>query len=75
MKYLDELVEYTYFEKVEDGLYYVSLDDSESKEPQSAKGMLKVLHLLEHYKPLLHLQKQGKLEMVVDDRALVVKCK
>ncbi len=75
MKKLDKLFEYSYFEKVEDGLYAVSLEESEPKEPKSAKGMLKVLGLSELYKPLYDLEKEDKLEMVVDDRSLIVKCK
>ena len=56
MKKLDKLFEYSYFEKVEDGLYAVSLEESEPKEPKSAKGMLKVLGLSELYKPLYDLE-------------------
>ena len=75
MKKLKKLFEYTYFEKVEKGLYYVSLEETQKKEPKSVKGMLKVLGYLDLYKPLSDLEKEGKLEMVVDDRALIVKCK
>ena len=74
-KYLDELFDYSEFNKIENGLYYVSLTDEETREPQSPKGMLKVLGMLEFYKPLQELEKNDKIEMVVDDRALIIKSK
>ena len=74
-KYLDELFDYSEFNKIENGLYYVSLTDEETREPQSPKGMLEVLRMLEFYKPLQDLEKNDKIEMVVDDRALIIKSK
>ena len=71
MENLKELLN-EHFENLGDNVWAEWLNDNQTKEPQNARGMLKALKLFDECKSLLS---DDRVNLVVDDRALIVNLK